>query len=102
MIQMHDAWLTTTVVQALFFDQESSSKGASNRSESQEFVSRVKETPTDTHSNMHKLHLGPAETASLGKAKTILEGGGKRGEDPKKIVRERRGSEHKHHISRDR
>ncbi|KAG7532392.1 NPH3 domain [Arabidopsis thaliana x Arabidopsis arenosa] len=96
-----------TVVQALFFDQESSSKGASNRLERQETVSRSKETPVDTH--MHKLHLAPDETASLGKAKNILEGRGKRGEekirsstDPKKIVRERRGSEHKHHISRDR
>lgn len=98
-----------TVVQALFFDQESSSKGASSRLESQELFSRGKETPMDIHSNMHKLHLGPAETASIGKAKNIPEGGGKRGEekirfstDPKKIVRKERGSEHRHHISRDR
>ncbi|CAH8277997.1 unnamed protein product [Arabidopsis lyrata] len=98
-----------TVVQALFFDQESSSKGASSRLESQELGSRGKEAPRDIHSNMHKLHLGPAETASIGKAKNILEGRGKRGEekirsstDPKKMVRKGRGSEHKHHISRDR
>ncbi|XP_019087547.1 PREDICTED: BTB/POZ domain-containing protein At5g47800-like [Camelina sativa] len=93
-----------TVVQALFFDQESSSKGASSRLESQELFSRGKETSTD----MHKLHLGQAETASIGKAKNILEGA-KRGEekirsstDPKKIVRKETRSEHKHHISRDR
>lgn len=98
-----------TVVQALFFDQESSSKGASSRLESQELGSRGKEAPRDIHSNMHKLHLGPAETASIGKAKNILEGRGKRGEekirsstDLKKIVRNGRGSDQKHHISRDR
>ncbi|XP_010481373.1 PREDICTED: BTB/POZ domain-containing protein At5g47800 isoform X2 [Camelina sativa] len=97
-----------TVVQALFFDQESSSKGASSRLDSQELFSRGKETSTDIHSRMHKLHLGQAETASIGKAKNILEGA-KRGEekirsstDPKKIVRKGTRSEHKHHISRDR
>ncbi|VVB08301.1 unnamed protein product [Arabis nemorensis] len=97
-----------TVVQALFFDQESSSKGASSQSESQDFVSRGKQTPMDEHSMMHKLHLGPAETPSIGKAKNVLEGGSKREEkirsntDPKKIERKGTGSEHKHHISRDR
>lgn len=98
-----------TVVQALFFDQESSAKGASSQSECQDFVSRGKQTPTDEHSMMHKLHLGPDETASIGKAKNVLEGGSKRGDekirsstDPMKIVRKGTGSEHKHHISRDR
>ncbi|KAL9813548.1 BTB/POZ domain-containing protein [Arabidopsis thaliana] len=95
-----------TVVQALFFDQESSSKGESSRSENQELFTRGKETPTDKHSMMLKLHLGPAST---GKAKNVLEEGCKRGEekirsstDPKKIVWKGTGSEHKHHVSRDR
>lgn len=98
-----------TVVQALFFDQESSSNGASSRSESQELVSRGKEMPTDEHSMMHKLHIGPLETVSIGKAKNVLRVGGKSGEerirsstDSKKIMRKGSGSEHKHHTSRDR
>lgn len=98
-----------TVVQALFFDQESSSKGAPSRSESQELVSRGKEMPMDEHSMMHKLHLGAAETASIGKAKNVLEGGGKTGEEKirssteaKKIVRKGTGSGYKQHLSRNR
>uniref|UniRef100_A0A1J3K7J5 BTB/POZ domain-containing protein n=1 Tax=Noccaea caerulescens TaxID=107243 RepID=A0A1J3K7J5_NOCCA len=98
-----------TVVQALFFDQESSYKGTSGQLESHGLVSRSKETSTDEqHIMMHKLHLGPTETASIRRTNSVLEEGSKRGEDrirsstPKKIVREGIGSEHKHHISRDR
>ncbi|KAL0793330.1 hypothetical protein Bca101_064707 [Brassica carinata] len=94
-----------TVVQALFFDQESSSKGGL----SQVLVSRGKESSMDEHSMMQNLHLGPAETASISKATSIREGGGKTGEekirsskDPKKLVRQGTRSEHKRHASRDR
>ncbi|CAN8267064.1 unnamed protein product [Cochlearia groenlandica] len=99
-----------TVVQALFFDQESGSKGALSQSASRHYlVSRGKETTTDEHIMMHKLHLGPAETTPTGKAKSILEVGGKKGEErirsstePKKLVRSGTISEHRHHVSRDR
>ncbi|CAH2045982.1 unnamed protein product [Thlaspi arvense] len=90
-----------TVVQALFFDQESSSKGVSGQLESHHFFSRGKE--------MHKLQLGAADTDSIGKAKSVLEGGGKRGDEkirsstnPRRLVRQGTGSEHKRHVSRDR
>ncbi|CAH8384195.1 unnamed protein product [Eruca vesicaria subsp. sativa] len=94
-----------TVVQAIFFDQESSSKEAS-----QVLVSRGKEIPMNEHNMMQKLHLGSAETASsIGKATSIREGGGKTreekissGTDPRKLVRQGTGSEHKRHASRDR
>ncbi|CAH8388839.1 unnamed protein product [Eruca vesicaria subsp. sativa] len=98
-----------TVVQALFFDQESSSKGVLSQAASQVLASRGKEMPADeTSSMMHKLHLGPAETASIGKAKSMREGGSQRGEerirsstDPKKLVRQGTGSERKYQVSRD-
>lgn len=98
-----------TVVQALFFDQESSSKGVLSQAASQVLASRGKEMPTDETSMMHKLHLGPAETASIGKARSMREGGSQRGEekirsstDPKKLTRQGTGSERKYHASRDR
>ncbi|KAH0924099.1 hypothetical protein HID58_024117 [Brassica napus] len=98
-----------TVVQALFFDQESSSKGVLSQAASQVLASRGKEVPTDETSMMHKLHLGPPETASIGKAKSMREGGSQRGEDkirsstdPRKLVRQGTGSERKYHASRDR
>ncbi|KAG2302107.1 hypothetical protein Bca52824_030758 [Brassica carinata] len=76
---------------------------------SQALVSRGKESSMEEHSMMQKLYLSPAETASIGKATSIREGGGKTGEgkisflkDPKKLVRQATGSEHKRHASRDR
>ncbi|XP_010530083.1 PREDICTED: BTB/POZ domain-containing protein At5g47800 [Tarenaya hassleriana] len=99
-----------TVVQALFFDQDSSSKGLASQSASQDLSSKGKQTPTSEHSLVSRLHLGPAETSSkdhqkLAKAEKAMERGGERpgsNLEPKRMLQKGTGSEHAHHKTRDR